>query len=118
MSEEYKFLKDYIEIENPAGKIRFFITDSPSDYIDFQCSECGSVCSVKFFGNLNDAAFCEMQIECLKCDNKLEFPYKCNNLEDHSKVLIDLLFFRFFPLSHFLSFSRYTVWITCVHFIE
>ena len=61
MSNEHNGLRNYLENENPAGIVRFFITDSPSDYIDFQCSECGKVCSVKFFGHKNDPSFCEIQ---------------------------------------------------------
>ncbi len=85
MSNEHNALRNYLENENPAGRVRFFITDSPSDYIDFQCSECGKDCSVKFFGHINDPSFCEIQIECNNCENKLEFPYKCRTLEDFSK---------------------------------
>ena len=86
MSNEHIGLRNYLENENPAGRVRFFITDSPSDYIDFHCAECGEVCSVKFFGNKNDPSFCEIQIECNNCENNLEFPYKCRTLEDFSGV--------------------------------
>jgi len=85
MSNDHNALRNYLENENPAGRVRFFITDSPSDYIDFQCSECGKDCAVKFFGNINDPSFCEIQIECNNCENKLKFPYKCRTLEDFSK---------------------------------
>jgi hypothetical protein len=85
MKERNKALRKYLEIEHPPGEIRYFITVGPTDYLDFICSECGERCLVKFYGNVNDAMMCEIQIECSNCNNKLKFPYKCETLEDYSK---------------------------------
>lgn len=51
----------YSAYQYKAGyTLKYFITDSPTDYIDFQWSECGEVCSVKNFGHFNDPSFCEI----------------------------------------------------------